>query len=93
MSAQLSFNLTTYNLLASQWINPDWYPKADPNALQNAEARYARHISHLLSRKPDIAFLQEVEESNLKALQESQLGQLYEFSELGANVVTSAERR
>ena len=52
--------LMTWNILASEWINPSYYPKIKKKTLLNRMSRCNTIIEHIVNTDADIILLQEV---------------------------------
>lgn len=50
----------SWNILASEWIKPSYYPKIDKNILLNRTARFNRIFAIIKETNADIILLQEV---------------------------------
>jgi endonuclease/exonuclease/phosphatase family metal-dependent hydrolase len=56
----MSFTLATYNVLATAYIKPAWYPSTPPELLDPRQ-RVPALVEHLVSLRADVLCLQEVE--------------------------------
>src|SRR2546423_1309067 len=63
----MSFTVATYNVLASAYINPKWYPGV-PEHLLRPETRVPALVRHVEALGADVACLQEVEPDVFAAL-------------------------
>ena len=63
----MTFVVATYNVLASSYIRPQWYPRT-PSILLRPEHRIPAVAEHVLRLGADIVCLQEVEEGMFAAL-------------------------
>lgn len=50
----------SFNVLASCWVKPEWFPGLDASIL-NLETRVALNVKAIVARQPDIVCLQEVD--------------------------------
>ncbi|MBA4186647.1 MAG: hypothetical protein C0467_01375 [Planctomycetaceae bacterium] len=63
----MAFTVATYNILASAYIRPEWYPGVAKHLLQN-ESRVPAVVRHVELLDADILCLQEVEPEVFKSL-------------------------
>ncbi len=63
----MSFTLTSYNVLASSYIKPSFYPRTPPNSLESAW-RIPALVKHAVDLGSDVLCLQEVDVQTLAAL-------------------------
>ncbi len=63
----MSFTLTSYNVLASSYIRPGFYPRTPPDAL-NPAWRIPALVKHIVDLGSDVLCLQEVDVNILAAL-------------------------
>jgi mRNA deadenylase 3'-5' endonuclease subunit Ccr4 len=70
----VAFTLTSYNVLASSYIKPSFYPRTPPEVLESAW-RIPALVRHIVDLESDVLCLQEVERDTFDALQ-SALGPL-----------------
>jgi len=64
----LSFSVASYNILATAYIKPAWYPRTQPEIL-NPRKRIPALVQHIAALATDIICLQEVDRDTLSALQ------------------------
>src|SRR5262245_23724383 len=65
----MSFTVATYNVLATAYINPQWYPGV-PEDLLRPETRVSALIRHVEALGVDVLCLQEVEPDVFTALKD-----------------------
>jgi endonuclease/exonuclease/phosphatase family metal-dependent hydrolase len=65
----VTFSLTTYNVLAPSYVNPDWYPGV-PAAILAPAARLPALVRHVAATGSDVICLQEVEPALLGLLKD-----------------------
>jgi mRNA deadenylase 3'-5' endonuclease subunit Ccr4 len=70
----MTFTLATYNILASAYIKPEWYPDTDPTLLDD-RVRLPKIAQHVAGLDVDVCCLQEVEDDAF-AIVEHRLGPL-----------------
>ena len=63
----MSFTFTSYNVLATGYIKPHFYPRTTPEVL-NLEWRIPALVKHIVKLDSDVLCLQEVDEQTLAAL-------------------------
>ena len=63
----MSFTLTSYNLLASDYIKPRFYPRTSPEILK-PEWRIPALVQHIVKLESDVLCFQEVDQKTLTAL-------------------------
>jgi mRNA deadenylase 3'-5' endonuclease subunit Ccr4 len=63
----VAFTLTSYNVLASSYIKPGFYPRTPPNVLEPAW-RIPALVRHVVALESDVLCLQEVEQDTFDAL-------------------------
>jgi mRNA deadenylase 3'-5' endonuclease subunit Ccr4 len=80
----MTFTVVTYNVLASAYIRPAWYPFT-PKELLDPQCRIPTLAEHLAAFKTDIYCLQEVEDESFGAINRrlSPLGQRGELAKKG----------
>jgi mRNA deadenylase 3'-5' endonuclease subunit Ccr4 len=64
------FSVATYNVLASAYIHPGWYPRS-PAMVLNPAWRIPALVAHMVSLDADLLCLQEVEPETFAALRAS----------------------
>jgi mRNA deadenylase 3'-5' endonuclease subunit Ccr4 len=63
----MSFTVATYNVLATSYIKPEWYPGVSDHLLR-AETRVPALVRHIEALDADVLCLQEVESDVFAAL-------------------------
>jgi mRNA deadenylase 3'-5' endonuclease subunit Ccr4 len=83
---QMEFTVATYNVLATAYIKPEWYPLT-PKALLDPLHRIPVLVEHLVQLRADIFCLQEVEEGTYTAIAQrlSPLGYSGTWARKGGN--------
>ena len=82
----MSFSFATWNILATAYIRPEWYPRTPPHLL-DPTWRVPALVRHALALDVDILCLQEVEADVFAALRDGLAPQGYSgrFATKGAN--------
>jgi endonuclease/exonuclease/phosphatase family metal-dependent hydrolase len=60
----------THNILAPRWAIPKYYPNVSHPLLLDTATRFAKAMGHIVDKRPDIVFLQEVDGSHMDLVEE-----------------------